>query len=98
MINQNAVLENGMVMLAPVSVLNQGNDTWTNSSETMNEANVITRDSIKNCITRLLRCEPIVLRIPTSFALFSLRAVEIFMKLMQAIIKTSKPMMLNIFT
>src|SRR5687768_18368289 len=49
-----------------------------------NERITTRKDSMKNWYTNCFRIEPIVLRIPTSFALFSDRAVLRFIKLMQA--------------
>ena len=44
-------------------------------------------DSPKNCLTSCDLSAPTTFRKPTSFALFSSRAVDRFMKLMQAIVK-----------
>src|SRR5580658_3404431 len=52
-------------------------------------------DSVKNCMISLSRTEPNVFRIATSLARFSLRAVERFMKLIQASNKTNTPIIPN---
>ena len=43
------------------------------------------KDSPINCITRSMRSAPIILRTPTSLARLDARAVDKFMKLIQAI-------------
>ena len=58
----------------------------------------INNDSLKNCLISCFLSEPTALRTPTSFALFSERAVLRFMKLMQAISNTTSPRMPNIRT
>ena len=52
-------------------------------------------DSPKNCQTKAFFLAPTTFRTPTSFALFSLRAVLKFIKLIQAITKTIMAMMAN---
>ncbi len=42
-------------------------------------------DSVRNCVTSILRVEPATFLIPTSFALRDACAVERFMKLIAAI-------------
>ena len=60
-----------------------------------NETNATKTDSLRNCLINWCLSDPTVLRIPTSFALFSLRAVERFMKLIQASISTNTPIIAN---
>ena len=52
-------------------------------------------DSKKNCSTSCFLPDPSVFLTPTSFALFSERAVERFMKLTQAISNMINAMMVN---
>ena len=52
-------------------------------------------DSKKNCSTNCFLPDPSVFLTPTSFALFSERAVERFMKLTQAISSMINAMMVN---
>src|SRR5215471_2299955 len=58
--------------------INKGNAIKTLISESK-------KDSLMNCLTRSDLFAPVTFLTPTSFALFDARAVERFMKLMQAI-------------
>ena len=53
-------------------------------------------DSLINCTDNCQRCAPIDFLMPTSLALSAERAVERFIKLIQAISKTTKAMMQKI--
>ncbi len=61
--------------------------------ETINAKMVTRSDSLKNWRISWPRTEPIAFRMPTSLARFSDRAVDKFIKLMQARISTKMPMM-----
>jgi hypothetical protein len=58
-----------------VSVLNAGKANSTNNNEKIKAMRVSKNDSDKNCRIRSFLCEPIAFLTPTSFALFSERAV-----------------------
>src|SRR6185312_1928216 len=73
------------------SLLNKGNNKSASNMENRNEIKAIITDSLRNCPINWLRTDPTVLRMPTSLALFSLRAVERFIKLMQARRITNTP-------
>ena len=81
-----------------VMVLKAGKTNSTIIKANAKAINEITKDSLKNCPINSPRPEPMALRTPTSFALFSERAVLKFMKLMQAINKTMSPKMPKSFT
>ena len=82
----------------PETPLKKGSSNCTNNKARINEKNTVSNDSLKNCITSCFLNDPIAFRIPTSFALFSERAVLRFIKLIQASNKTKTPMIPNIQT
>src|SRR5678816_1299895 len=96
MVNNNAVIQKkpllqGSVTFLSASLLKSGIIRTTRTIEKTNETNATKTDSLRNCLINWCLSDPTVLRIPTSFALFSLRAVERFMKLIQASISTNTP-------
>src|SRR5215469_11245313 len=82
----------------PETSLKKESESCTHNNDNANANATVNIDSAKNCCINCLRSEPTVLRIPTSFARFSLRAVLKFMKLMQASNNTNTPIMPNIHT
>src|SRR2546430_4018061 len=65
--------------------LNDGNNKATTIIARIKAMSVKMNDSQKNCVINCFLFEPSVFLMPTSFARFSLLAVERFIKLMQAI-------------
>src|SRR5665213_128869 len=59
------------------------------------ERKLYSKDSVRNCFTRLLRDDPITFLSPTSFALLADLAVERLIKLIQAIIRMKQAMAPN---
>src|SRR3954466_9809103 len=94
-IDQKIALLHGNSIFLSASLLNTGINRTTKIRENKNEINATKTDSLKNCFINWLRTEPTVLRIPTSFARFSLRAVDRFMKLIHASISTNTPIIEN---
>src|ERR1700692_1717329 len=71
--------------------LKKGSVSCTNSNANANEKKTVNKDSLKNRMSNCLREEPTVLRLPTSLARLSLRAVLRFIKLIQASNNTNIP-------
>src|SRR4030095_3145778 len=92
------MLLQGMIICLPTTLLNQPSEIVTIKQDSINEKTTTKNDSPKNWYTSCLRIDPIVLRIPTSLALFSDRAVLRFTKFMQARSKTKIPIKLTIHT
>src|SRR6185437_33673 len=78
--------------------LKNGSESQTTTIDTINANATVRNDSLKNCMMSCFPKDPTVLRMPTSFARFSLFAVLKFMKFIQASKSTNKPMMPNIQT
>src|SRR5215216_3070362 len=95
---QKYMLDHGIIIFLPAMSLNNGNNRDTTAIASINENNTTTYDSAMNCLISCQRREPIVFRIPTSLALFSLLAVLRFMKLIQASISTKMPTIPNSHT
>src|SRR5258706_16428234 len=91
LINQKTGFEKGIDIFLSASSLNHGSENVTSSSESTKAKITTKNDSLKNCCINCTFKEPIVLRIPTSLALFSARAVLKFMKLIQAKSSTKIP-------
>src|SRR5262249_3736846 len=79
-------------------LLKEGISRKTAIKEKRNAIKARIRDSKKNCSINCFLRDPNVFRTPTSFALFSERAVERFMKLIQAMRSMIKAMMLKSLT
>src|SRR6186997_2424650 len=77
----------GKVKCLFTNKLKEGNKRKTATTEKRKAINARIIDSEKNCIINCFLSEPNVFLTPTSFALFSERAVERFMKFTQAINK-----------
>jgi hypothetical protein len=71
--------------------LKNGSMSCTKIRESTNANIATSSDSLKNWAINWLRSEPIALRMPTSLARLSERAVVKFMKLMQASSNTKAP-------
>src|SRR3954466_12000733 len=97
-ISQKIKLYMGSFISLPERLLNQGRSKLTRTHDAIKENITTKKDSLKNWYTSCLRTEPIVLRIPTSFARFSDRAVLRFMKLMQASSNMNTPIIVTIHT
>src|SRR5215472_11561987 len=67
------------------SLLKYGSNNIAMIKLNANESTLYCNDSVRNCLTRLIRCEPTTFLNPTSFARFADFAVERFMKLIHAI-------------
>src|SRR5215831_5540323 len=68
------------------------------ATDNMEAIRLIRIDSVRNCLTRLLRSEPRTFRTPTSFARLEERAVERFIKLTQAMSKMKIAMAEKMYT
>ena len=88
----------GMSMLFSAMVLKNGKASQASIIANMKETTTVRSEPAKNCAISWLRREPIVFRMPTSLARFSLRAVLRFMKLIQANNKMKTPVRPNIVT
>src|ERR1700753_3083025 len=95
---QNAGLDHGMDICLSATRLNDDSASCTRINENAKATVDTNNDSLKNWLMSCFRNEPNVLRIPTSLARFSERAVLRFMKLIQASSNTNVPMMPNIHT
>src|SRR5882757_3434863 len=93
--SQNAGLSHGSCIFFPESELNKGSNTITRRIENINDTKATSTLSLKNWRMSWLRNEPTALRMPTSFARFSLRAVLRFIKLMHASSSTNAPIIEN---
>ena len=82
----------------PVKALKAGNASSASTMANTRAIDVSKKASDKNCSTRSFLCEPIAFLTPTSFALFSERAVVRLIKLIHAINNTSKPIIVNMRT
>src|SRR5450432_2369867 len=89
--NQNKGFEKGIDIFLSASSLNHESDDKISKSESIKATNTTKNDSLKNCCTSCPFKEPIALRMPTSLARFSARAVLKFIKLMQASNSTKTP-------
>src|SRR5437762_13944524 len=98
LINQKNTLFQATDTCLPDTLLKNGSSRITNNKDNAKEKTTVNNDSLKNCRMICFQSEPIVFRIPTSFARFSLRAVLRFMKLIQASNKTNTPIIPNIQT
>src|SRR6185503_527018 len=76
----------------PAIWLNNGNNAQAANTAMIAARRVIITDSAKNWAMRYLRGDPSTLRTPTSRARFADRAVERFMKFIQAISNMNKAM------
>src|SRR6185295_18981521 len=94
-VNQKVALLQGNPTFLSASLLNKGINRITRAMEKINQTNATKADSLRNCLINWYLSDPTVLRIPTSLALFSLRAVDRFMKLIQASISTNTPIIAN---
>src|ERR1043166_5480408 len=79
-------------------LLNEGKRKQTTAIERRKAANASIIDSEKNCRISCFLPEPSVFLTPTSFALFSERAVDRFMKLTQAIKRMIRAIMVKSLT
>src|SRR5690348_8148630 len=70
-------------------VLNKGNNKWTNTIANKKPTVHKKNDSPRNCIINCFLLLPITLRMPTSLALLTERAIERFTKFIQAINNTN---------
>src|SRR5688572_16224218 len=73
-----------MLSCLPVNKLNTGNNTSIKKSEIKTAMAMYRYDSNKNCVINLLYGAPTAFLMPTSFARLAERAVDKFMKLIQA--------------
>ena len=85
------ILEKGIDIFLSASSLNQDNDNKTSSNEMIKARKTTKNDSLKNCCTNCPFIEPKDLRMPTSLARFSERAVLKFIKLIHASSNTKIP-------
>src|SRR5882757_318530 len=92
---QNAVLSKGSCTFFAANELNNGSRKITRKIENINDTKATSTLSLRNWRMSWLRDEPTVLRMPTSFARFSLRAVLRFIKLMHTSSSTNVPMIEN---
>src|SRR6185295_53638 len=76
-------------------VLKYGSRAQASNSPSTNERKLKSKDSVRNCCTRLLLCEPTTFRSPTSLARLADLAVERLIKLIQAIIRIKQAMAPN---
>ena len=97
-ISQNTGLFHSTAIRLSESWLKYGSARITNTSEKQNEINATITDSFRNCFITCLLSAPTDFLMPTSFARFSLRAVERFMKLIHATSRINMPMTPNIHT
>src|SRR6185437_4192329 len=88
---QNHGLSQGICICLAASWLNQSSDNCARISAIAKAIATNTSDSPKNCAINCCLNEPTAFRMPTSRARFSLRAVERFMKLIQASTRTNVP-------
>ena len=96
--SQNTGLAKSRLSCLCTSELNAGISRKTKIIENTNAMSARIIDSKKNCTISCFLSDPNVLRMPTSLALFSERAVERFMKLTQAINNMMMAIMVNILT
>ena len=82
----------------PVMSLNWGSIILTKTTEIPSEIKAINIDSLRYCEIRDLRSAPIVFFTPTSLIRRVARAVDKFIKLIQAIIRINKATMENNLT
>src|SRR5690606_36443756 len=94
-IPQNQPFDHRISSFLLATWLNQGSNRSARKIANRNAMQAVKTDSLRNCAIRNCFGEPTVLRMPTSFARFSDRAVLRFMKFMQATNSTNKPMTLN---
>src|SRR4030095_11770160 len=92
---QNNGLVRGNTICLSANWLNQESDNAARMIEKTNANTTTKKDSLKNCRTNCAFIDPIALRIPTSFSLFSERGVLKFIKLIQASNKTKMPTIPN---
>src|ERR1700742_2493782 len=90
MTQNQGFVHNTLVSLSEMS-LKKGRANWTRSRHKEKEIRVTRTDSLRNWPISCPRTEPIALRMPTSFARFSERAVLRFIKLIQASNNTNTP-------
>ena len=93
--SQNTGLKKGKAIFLSAISLNQFKLSDTNNNAIAKAIHATTKDSLKNCLINCPRTEPIDLRIPTSFALFSEWAVLRFIKLIQASSNTKEAIIPN---
>ena len=93
--SQKIALPHGRPICLSASLLNSGINKITSKIEKIKETKATKTDSLKNWRMSCVLNEPTVLRMPTYLALFSLRAVELFIKLMQASMSTKNPIIEN---
>src|SRR6266542_832362 len=91
LINQKNGFKKGIEIFLSANSLNHGSDNVTSNNESIKAKITTKNDSLKNCCINCLFKEPIALRIPTSLARFSARAVLKLMKLIQANSSTKIP-------
>src|SRR5258706_4751286 len=96
--NQKKGLAHKMDIFLSATLLKNGSVSCTINNDKEKAKRTVSNDSLKNWKINCLRNEPIVLRMPTSFARFSLRAVLRFIKLIHASNKTNTPIIPNIHT
>src|SRR5688572_12698364 len=89
--DQNHGFNHGICICFPARALNQLNEETTMINAKTNARRTTKNDSLKNWPINWDLIDPIDLRMPTSFALFSERAVLRFMKLIHAKINTITP-------
>src|ERR1044072_6523546 len=98
LISQKKELLHNVDICLSATWLKNGSESQTITIDKINANATVRIDSLKNCMMSCFLKEPTVLRMPTSFARFSLFAVLKFMKFMQASNSTNKPIMPNIQT
>ena len=96
--SQNTGLRHGSCIFLSANELNKGSNIITRAMENINDTKATSKLSLKNWRISWVRNEPTALRMPTSFARFSLRAVLRFIKFMHASSRTNMPMMENSHT
>src|SRR5689334_7427594 len=85
-----------VLMEAPINVLKCGRKNSVKAMASAMESTVVRKDSVMNCLTRLLFKEPNTFLTPTSRARLADLAVDRFMKLIQAIKRMNTAMAVNI--
>src|SRR5579862_407455 len=92
----NHTLLNGNARFRSLNLFTNGKDSLAKIMASTNATDDNKTASLKNCTDRCHRCAPTDFRTPTSLALSADRAVERFIKFMQAISNTIQAMVKNI--
>ena len=82
----------GMLRFLSNSLLKKGRNNAARRIPNANEKMLNSKDSVKNCLMRLIRCDPTTFLKPTSFARLADFAVERLIKLIHAMIKIKQAM------